>query len=128
MATTKTLTAELIAQRFTLDLEAHTHTMIEFSQKIATDPAYAMKWGDNAVEAAGAIEVLNIVINCFNGSKEATPETLLELLITEANDRIMHNAMYPSRSTSPMANLIEVAKTTAWANVRREAMRLAGRY
>ncbi len=107
-------------RRFLSDLEAWPHKLVEFKNNLDKHPTYALSWSGEVFKAAATYEVAVEVKNYFEAGVEWAD--LVDKALKEAlrGARNLGN----SRSTSNCSNLVDDAKTKAWADAYE---RLAGK-
>lgn len=99
-------------RRFLGDLEAWPHKLAEFKKNLDKHPTYALSWSGDVFQAAATYEVAVEVKNYFEAGVEWAD--LVDKALKEAlrGARNLGN----SRSTSNCSNLVDDAKTKAWAD------------
>jgi hypothetical protein len=87
------------------------HEFESFKKNFEKSPVYAFTYStDRCMQAAAKYEVAAMVESILNSDKGG-----LEAAISEARHRALRGAVYPSFSTSPTSNLVEMFRTQAWA-------------
>lgn len=83
------------------------------------DVAYAFRSADEAMRAAASITVHRQVLEILRKGKAcgASIEEQRATLYAEAMDKVLRDARWPSRSTSPMHNLNEQNTLAVWADL-----------
>lgn len=95
-------------------------TVAKFAVKLAEAPeeaAYEFSWSTKVVEASAEARVMAEVISVVWRSENTDNEVTAEMIRTTVMETMIQMAQSPARSTSPMSNLVETAKLSAWAKV-----------
>jgi hypothetical protein len=98
------------------DVETAQGKLARFSADLSKDAANAFRWATDAVKAAAEVKVFSIYLDLVTGRG---PDVADKVSLQEA----LRGARSPSRSTSPMANLVEECETAAWAELAEKAGR-----
>jgi hypothetical protein len=97
----------------TTTIEDADSDLARFKVRLDADAADAFHWGMGALEASATRSVY-----CIIQALWLTLEVKdLEVVRKEASRRVLNGAKYVQNSSSPMANLVQVYKTAAWAKV-----------
>ncbi len=88
-------------------------TLEEWKENFEKDPAYAFKWGSEAVEASARVTIYSRVLASLTGEEAKS----LELVAKIATANVMQAARFPAQSTSPMSNLVSQYELGAWARI-----------
>ena len=86
--------------------------MEEFAQTFLKDPSHALGWSNDTFRDAAALTIHKEVVGWL--SKE---DATLDQIIDEMENRVIRGATFPSFSTSPASNLMEIYKTSARAEM-----------
>lgn len=87
-------------------------TIDKFKEKLTANPAYAFEWAQGAIEAAAKLDVairLQGILTHENGGFDAVMKNALR--------EALRGARNPSHSTSTVSNLVDEAKTAAYAEI-----------
>lgn len=99
-------------RRFVADMQAWEHKLVEFKNNLDKHPTYALSWSGEVFAAAAVNEVAVEVKSYFEAGVE----------MAEIADHALRQALRGarnlgnSRSTSNCSNLVDDAKTKAWAD------------
>ena len=91
----------------------------KFAARLAENPANAFEWGEDAAEAAAALEVGHLLRRCYTSplpDKHTTADrvnAIRDMVIS----RTLLGAQSPKQSTSQFANLMDRYNTKAWAGL-----------
>jgi hypothetical protein len=91
----------------------------EFHEKFLENPSHHLEWAGNLFEQAAKLEVYGRVLQ-LKGQRPVPDDEVVQHFSDFARDAAIRGARWPSRSTSPLANLSDQAKTSAWANLYAE--------
>lgn len=108
-------------------------SLAEWAARLAVNPLDAFSWGEEAVNAAGLVEVhtwwLNSLCDADTVAQYPSFTAILTAMEDELLDEVVRGARSPSRSTSPLSNEAGAAKLRAQARlletVRAERRRIA---
>lgn len=95
-------------------------TVTQFAAKLAEVPeeaAYEFEWSTKVVEASAEARVMAEVISVVWRRENTDNEVTAEMIRDTVMETMLRMAQSPARSTSPMANLVETAKLSAWAKL-----------
>lgn len=113
---TKMQAMMVIFQGYTLSQEFVT----DFATRLSSDPLnahYELRWADSVVVAAAEARVMAEIITYTWRRENTDNEMTVEMIHETALAMVLSMARSTSRSTSPMANLVEDATLAAWAKV-----------
>jgi hypothetical protein len=112
-----TAPAELMKQVLTYRQTTSKADLADFALKLLEDPTH-FRWGDSAAREAARVTV-------SGHSLRALEKGGLEHLAAHAKAQALNGALYPSKSTSVLSNLMHVCTTQAWAEVLAEVEEVA---
>ena len=100
------MNVELIMKKVDWSIKSAQEQLEKFKTSLDKDPMYAFDWSGDAISAAVEFKMLTDIKAAIE--KGCTVEKLIEHL----TDIALREARYPSRSTSPMSNLIAQEKAS----------------
>lgn len=83
----------------------------KLSADLLTNPVHALRWAGDAFEAAVRLAIAEWM------QEALLRNAPLDVMYDEAEMRMRHFAQYPSRSTSPLANLSDEEERMAWMDI-----------
>ncbi len=90
-----------------------------FAEEFGKNPCYAFSWGERAMIAAAKLDIYTrILYSLMRGEGDSTVDVTPEAIVTLHKccmREALRGAKNPSRSTSQTSNLIDDAKTSAYA-------------
>lgn len=89
----------------------------EFRDDLAVDPLYAMKWSQDAIDAAASLRCAQVLLGAMEG---AGPGQAAEVAIKIATAHVMSSSQYPEHSTSQPSNLCHIALLAAFSKFVNE--------
>jgi len=95
-------------------------TVVAFAKKLTRAPEEAcdeFEWSTAVVEASAEARVMAQVISVIWRRENSDDAVTVEMIRATALETTLRMAQSPARSTSPMSNLVETAKLSAWAKV-----------
>lgn len=91
----------------------------KFAERLAENPADAFEWGEDAAEAAAALQVAHWVRRCATAelNEKRTEDDLVNAIREMVLSHVLQGAQFPKNSTSQFANLMDRYTTKAWAGL-----------
>lgn len=105
------MTKEKLVKKLTEMKTMAVASVDEFKEKLSADPFNAFEWGMDALHKAAEIQVADYILSAPNATVEQVRDQLRR--------DVLHRSMYPSRSTSPLHNLMEQELLGVMATVLR---------
>lgn len=103
------------------EIAAARTTLGKFAEKLDAHPATAFEWGMSAVDAAARIEVFGQLKDVLDA-----PTVVLSKVVLAMQRDVVRRSRYPSRSTSPLSNLMDDERMKVRAEFVDEMPMIAG--
>lgn len=96
------------------DDKAAKKDLVEFSEKLAKSPAYALSWSASAFQAAAKVEAAAYITQSIESLTESLADEygppsflkVLEVIREGLLAAVVRGGRYPERSTSPQSNVM----------------------